>query len=190
MEKIIKIYQYDELSEESKERVRERNRIDLVDTETEMLNEYFIDILHTDHHYFKDLKFYWSLGYCQGDGLCFESDFDLGLYLKLHRPNLKQSVHDIIFNNVHVEVKPKSSRYCYSSIEDVEADFGYIKEDHCRLCKLVDDIVEDIQNLYIKICKEFEVRGYKAYEYLGTDEFAKDNADINGYEYDEEGNII
>ena len=75
--KEYKVFTYDELSEEAKEKVRNMFGQDDAQIQSDMLEEDFTYKLKEDHPYFENPKFQWRLICCQGDGLSFSCKIDL-----------------------------------------------------------------------------------------------------------------
>ena len=185
------IFKYEELSEQAKERVRIKNGEFIAEFETENLKYDFEEILKEKYPYFEKPDFVWSLSNSQGDGLSFSSDFSLTDYLFIKYPCMSGWKHRFLIDNIHVHVRYNNGHYCYAhkSCIDIEFNFDY-KTNTKRIDKLIDKLLNDITNEYLQICKEFEKQGYKAYEYLYSDEYAKELAESNEYEYDCNGNIF
>ena len=179
------IFKYEELSERAKEKVRYNNGECDLEFETDNLKYDFTEQLKEKYPYFENPEFIWSLSNSQGDGLSFSSDFNIGLYLKEFYPKMSNWKYDFICNNLTIYVKYNNGYYCYACSSCVDYDY------HTNRCyKIYDDILSHIEDLYIDVCKEFEKQGYMAYEYLYTDDYAKELSEINEYEYDIDGNIF
>lgn len=188
--KKYKVYNYNELSENAKENVQQMFSMNDADFETELLGDDFQEQLKENHPYFTDAKFQWSLGCCQGDGLSFSCQIDLGEYLKVHHKDMKTSVYDALCDIVYnLHSDGNNGHYCFASESDIDYDYNY-GEEHKRLDALLNNIVDVMRVLYINICKDFEEQGYKAYEFLGTDEYAKDMTESNDYTFLENGEMF
>ena len=193
METITKeynVFEYQELSENAKEKVQEMFSLSHWDIETDMLTEDFAYQLEEKYPFFSDVKFQWSLSCCQGDGLSFSGNIDLNKYLDVYHKNMKTSVYDALCNKVYnLHSNGNTGRYYYASKSDIDFDYNVYK-DHKRLDAILENIVDDIRALYIDVCKDFEKQGYNAYDYLGTDEYAKDTCEANEYTFLEDGKIF
>lgn len=196
MEKITKeytVYKYDELSEEAKEKVRNyfgQSDVD-ISFQTDILNEDFNYQIEEKYPYFVDAKFSWSLACCQGDGLSFSCDIDLGKYLDIHYPNMKTSVYDALCNAVYnLHSEGNKGHYCYARKDQIEYDYNYSSREFPKLYAILEKIVDEIREEYITICKEFEKQGYSAYEYLYSDEYAKNTCESNEHRFFENGKFF
>ena len=187
----IKLYKYEELSEEAKEKVRQSFGEDHAQSETDFLEDDFVYQLEEKYPYFSDIKFQWSLSSCQGDGLSFSANIDIGKYLQKHYPKMKTSVHDTICNVIYnLHSNGNEGRYCYASKSNIDFDTDYSgRADFPRLEKLIENIIDDIRQEYLSICKDFEKQGYNAYENLYSDEYAKETCSSNEYEFTVDGKI-
>jgi hypothetical protein len=184
-------YKYDELSESAKERVRMDNGVNDAEFITEDLKYQFEEVLKEKYPYFASPEFIWSLSNCQGDGLSFSADFDLGIYLAVFYPTLANWKRDCILEWLDIRIKQNTGYYCYASKNCVSYD-SYIptRKTHKQFEKLISDIIDSIEDLYIDICSELEKIGYAEYEYLYSEQYAIEMAEANEWEYDENGRII
>jgi hypothetical protein len=184
-------YKYEELSESAKERVRMDNGVNDAEFITEDLKYQFEEILKEKYPYFTSPEFIWSLSNCQGDGLSFSADFDLGSYLKVFYPTLANWKKDCILESLDIKINQNSGYYSYASKNCVSYD-SYIptRLPHKQFEKLVDTICSDVEDLYIDICSELEKIGYAEYQNLYSEQYAIEMAEANEWEYDENGRII
>lgn len=118
-----KLYKFSELSEEAKEHALEEWRdkgYDFDDFDSQDLTEQFKETLKEKGFY--DPKVYWSLGYCQGDGVCFEGAIDPEeLFNQKGFSKFKELIG-------HVGIKVRTpGNSCHSNSMDVEVEFqsGY-----------------------------------------------------------------
>jgi hypothetical protein len=159
--KETKIYKFEELSDEAKERAIAKWYEDedypfLQDDLTESLKS----LLSDNGCEYANIKTFYSLSYSQGDGLCFTGSITKdGKTLKLTH----------------------NGRYYYAT--SVTMDY-YDEEMGDEI-----DAVEELKTIYFNLCYKLEKEGYAILEYrMDNDEFA-DNCDANNYEFDEYGNI-
>lgn len=186
--KELKAYNYEELSEKAREKVRNFFGEHDADIQTDMLKEDFTYILAEKYSYFTDPKFQWSLGCCQGDGLSFSSNFDLNLYLKTKHPKMKESIFNVLTEILTVLPKGNTGHYCYAKKDQVDYEIESLgKNTKRRLESLINNIINEIQEEYMQICNEFEKQGYNQYEYLYSDEYAKETCEANEYTFRENG---
>jgi len=190
--KEFKVYKYEELSEKAREKVKEnyRENINPDDFTADLIED--LKALGLSN-----LRPYYSLNYCQGDGLClaghiefdeineelreiFYKDFLLSDY-KLIKELKKYS--RIEFNHV--------GRYFnYNSVEiDIYIDGTLSSKKYKQTKKLTDKLIKNIKNWYVGICKEYEQWGYE-YFYDVEDEHLKDFYESNEYEFLEDGTLF
>lgn len=197
--KKYEVFNYDELSDSAKERVRNFFGENDADIETDMLEEDFKYYVEEKYPYYSGLKFQWSLGHCQGDGLSFSAQINLSKYLDANANNkgskafnLKTSVYDAVCNFVWgLHSTGNTNMYCYASKSHIEWDYNYQDGiERIRIEKLVNQIIEEISSEYMDICRELEEIGYKAYENLYSDEYAKETCEANEYTFLEDGTMF
>lgn len=154
-------YKFNELSESAKEKVIEKHyenedyyflSDDLTESCKDYLKEYECN--------YKDIKLYYSLCNCQGDGVCFT-----GLIEK---------------NGVTLELKHFGRYYHARSTNMLFYDEN--GED-------IDDNKE-LSDIYFDICKRLENEGYNIIEYRMDNEEFGELSDANNYEYYENGELI
>lgn len=194
------IYEYDELSDKAKDKVKETI---ISWREPEHYREFVIDDLK---HLFpnSDLDVQFSLSYCQGDGLNIYGKLDADdiLYnidLKFEN-GLLEKYKDYLDENMTNDISryandcgkiilPENTRYCYCIADRcyVGSDWAYELEDNeeeninsMALFKLE----RLVQNVFSDICKHYEELGYEWF-YEISDEECRDY----GYEYYEDGSI-
>lgn len=168
--KEIKLYIYDELSDTAKERaLNEHNdrNLDYPFLE-ENLNQELIELLEENKINGGVDNLYYSLGYCQGDGVCFEGNFEyqgVQFYVK----------HDGQYYHKY------SVRIEYDEDEDDEND------DLKALSK--ENIFNEFKELYKDICDKIEKSGYSQIEYEQSEENFIDLCEANEYTFRENGEM-
>jgi hypothetical protein len=156
-----KVYSFSELSNEAKEKAIEKyyeneNYPFLSDDLTESCKEY----LKENNCIYRDIKLYYSLSNCQGDGLCFIGEIEKdGKLLKLTH----------------------NWRYYYASSVDME----FYDENGEEI-----EEVKELKDIYFDICNKLENEGYGIIEYRMDNEEFCEFSDENGYEYTEDGKRI
>lgn len=190
--KEYKVYKYDELSEKAKEKVRENFGVNYADIQTSIMKESFTYFISENHPYFIEPIFQWSLCCCQGDGLSFECKIDLEVYLIQNKPNMKASVKSALCEAVYnLHSLGNNGRYCYANKNQIDYEYNYqYGKEFPRLYELLDNIVDEIREKYIDVCDELEKQGYSQYEYLYSDEYARETSEANEYEYLENGELF
>ena len=168
-----KVYKFSELSEEAKEKAINKwyegedypfLEIDLTESCKALLEENNIK-------YDDTLKLYYSLGYCQGDGLCFIGDF-------VYRGKQFKISH--------------SSRYYHEYSTDIEVYDNKLDEWEClddKMNKEYKGIRGKFIEKYLKICRELEKEGYGIIEYRMDNEEFNELCEANGCMFTEDGTI-
>lgn len=114
-----KLYKFEELSKEAKERAIEQWRekgYDFDDNDAQFLTEDFKEILKERGFY--DPKVYWSLGYCQGDGVCFEGAIEPSELFKQKGFGRFKELAE------HIGIRVRSDgRMCHSNSMDLEVEY-------------------------------------------------------------------
>lgn len=80
----VNLYKFDELSKEAKERAIKDWQEDGYgwdDHDSEFLTEDFKERLR-EKGFYDNVEVYWSLGYCQGDGVCFKGSINPSVFFK------------------------------------------------------------------------------------------------------------
>jgi len=185
----IKVYAFNELKEEVKERVIENYRGDYdFEQESECLMETAHEI--AKEYGFHDSEFNWSLTYSQGDGVSFVcSDINLKKLLKKARitkqfkPFLKLWSQDLLY----LAVKRIDSHYYHKRTITLDYEiFDYdLKESEQAL---FNDFLKAITNIIYGICDRVEAEGYLAFGL--NDETILDNFEANEYEFTANGEIF
>ena len=156
-----KIYTFQELSIESKEKAIEKyyeneDYYFLSEDLTESCKEY----LTKNECAFRDIKLYYSLSHSQGDGLCFIGEIEKdGKCMKIQHTGR-----------------------CYHS---KSVSMIYWDEEGNNI-----DEVQELKDIYFDICNKLENEGYSIIEYRMDNEEFCEFSDENGYEYTEDGKRI
>jgi hypothetical protein len=160
----INVYEFDELSEKAKEKVindfRNNNDFPFLN---EQLNEELKQQLEDNKINYSNLKLFYSLSYCQGDGVVFTGDFiykDFNVYVKTTgRYNHKYTASFIIEDKATGE------------------EINNIK------------IEEEFKNIFYSICDKIEKIGYSSIEYENSEEYIKESIKANEYYFRSNGEI-
>lgn len=183
-----KLYHFEELSPEVRQKVIDKHyENEDYPLLTEDLKDYLkeCDTLGI----FSNIELYYSLSYCQGDGLSFVADIDFKKFLK-ENYSLKESVLNAILSNISVVFQNKyRSRYTYATKEDIYFEIDNIKA-NSRLFKLIVNIEKELNDYYYNICRRLEKYGYSILEYRMTEEEFKEFSNDNLYEYYENGELF
>lgn len=168
--KTYKLYNYEELTEKAKENVRKWYIDD--DLRPEIYQD---SILEDLQYYFKnsDFKVYFSLGYCQGDGLNIEGKLYLYDFIEVWTASEKEkrTIKKYIDNSLQYYAFRKNKNYCYSCkfidrkyIDDTINEF--IEElKYLQFKNIKKDVIEkffnDIINYFEDLDNYYKKEGYK-----------------------------
>ena len=215
--KVYNVYAFEELSNEAKDKAKDKLSEFIVNDRFEWLNGDLEESLKACYDI--DGKISYDLSLTQGDGLHFNSD-DLmtkqfyNLMVKVvedgnsvdeDKATIKALIKVFYDHRSNLQVYAKhnqSNRYQYASKNDINVEV--LDEDafiDLAEVKAVKDwvtgdpfkiAVEVFQSIvgraYLKICKDYESIGYKVYGV--SDEDIKDMIESNGYEFNEDGSIF
>ena len=190
--KEVKIYSYSELNEEAKNKVR----YDYINNlDSSIFTEQIIEDLREKG--LENLRPYYSLNYCQGDGIClygniefdeiteglkniFYKDFKLSDYKALKK--LKE-YSQISFNH--------SGRYYhkYSVDIDIYIDGNLSPKSYENQRKIADKLLANIKEWYLDLCDEYEKWGYKFFYGITNDEL-QEYCDTMEYEFLQDGTLF
>jgi len=185
----FKIYKYDELSSGSKNKVQNHFWETTLDDETNNLQEEFKSIVETEYPYFEFPYFRWSLSNCQGDGLSISFTLNLFKFMDRELPKLKQkaAIENLVYK---VRSKGNRGRYCFSSRSDIEVEYNNEEENSKLTDNFTNNVLPVIQRKYMEVCSDLERKGYAAYDYLFSEENAREMSEANNYTYLEDGTMM
>jgi hypothetical protein len=160
----FKIFKFMELSKEAKEKAKQ-DYYDVIDYPflQEELQDWCAELLDKKKIKHENLKLYYSLSNCQGDGLCFIGDFKWGKYF--------------------IKITSPTSHYMHKNSTII--DITYIKRDEEVYASEV--VEKAFKKIYDAICDKLEKVGYDELEYRMTDEEFADHCEMNQYEFNEDG---
>lgn len=193
-----KVYKFEELSEEAQSRVLANER-EWWQSDFDLLIRDFLKEKFPN----SDLKYQFSLSYCQGDGFNFYGKIDIKDIVKI----VSLSVSEIeILNEIdeYLNFKKRfNRRYCYSltfsdhfNIDDILSNIEYKYEQNP---KLFDSPIIGYESVLIKVLnglREFFKTKEKDFENLGYDmiypsiESCITDGVFDDYEYFENGDIF
>lgn len=204
--KVFKVYNYNELSEEAKEKVKEW----YLDDDTRVL--VFSDMCNEDLKEFfrSDLKVQYSLSYCQGDGLNIYGEIEAKEIFKCleeHRAGAQFAQ----FENMLTEKEKKTIlhyadecgkikleqnlRYSYSLADhiDVVNEWEYQLKNYSCFKNINTEALQKFEKLvrgiFNKLCKDYEKNGYE-YFYEVEEEELSEACEANGWEFYESGKFF
>ena len=190
--KEINLYQFQELSKEAQEKVIDyfkdckQNDGDLLlffnDDVTEQLKE----------NGWNDVKLCYSLSCCQGDGLSFSGKLDLKWFLenKYSKKLAKYKINALCEYIYSVISQGNKGHYSFASENQIEYNENYQNGEHWeRIDKLFQDILIEIKNDYISLCRKFEKQGYDEIDFQLSNECIIEDIKANDYEFLENGKL-
>ena len=190
--KTVKVYQFDELSDEAKEKAREWWRENGFDYEWWDGVEYdFQEIAKIIG--ITDVKIYFSGFWSQGDGACFEGSYNyekdsvrklfeyVPLDKELHRITKElQNIQRKAFYQLTASIK-HSGHYYHENCTDITVS----KSNGDYPAPEVNDAIEDLlRDLMRWLYKQLETE----FDYLNSDEQVDDTIRANEYEFTKDGN--
>jgi len=189
------VYKYNELSEDSKEKVKQWLLDD--DLRNELLHE---DITEDLKYLFpkSELKVHYSLEYCQGDGLNVEGKLSLyDIINKLKYTDKEKRTLKFYFDNSENSYTFESNRRDGYSCKFIDRKFigdaanESVEELQSRAFKninksLLTNFYDDMLDYFEKYESKWEDIGYK-YLYEISDEEAEEECNANDYEFFADG---
>lgn len=204
----LTVFSFTELNEEAKKEAVEQYRSRYSDRlfdecDCEMLKEYFEEELHGLGY--EDMKVYFSLSYCQGDGVAFEGELiEINKVAKRLLNEKEWALYEKLIedNGVWGKIRLTNHGYYHWNSMDVEIESDIdnfydweIEEIGQELYKAYIDLLKDLQNYMnsdIKdISKRLEKEGYEDIEYKESDEYIIETLENNDHiEFYEDGTIF
>jgi hypothetical protein len=190
--KTINIYSFSELSEEAKEKAIEYFR-NSKNEDYDLLNMFSDDVIEClKEDGWNDVKLQYSLSCCQGDGLCFSGKLDLKYFLnnEYSQKLTKYKVNALCEYIYSVHSKGNTGHYSYAHENQIDYSENYqdgIERKH--IDKLWQDVLGEIKEYYLTLCKKFEKQGYNEIDYQLSDECIKEEIEANEYEFLENGKL-
>jgi hypothetical protein len=137
-----------------------------------------------------DVNLQYSFFCCQGDGLSFSGKLDLKYFLdsvySVKLPNWKKSA---ICKYIYSVISRGNTGYYYfANKNQIDYDENYqdgIERKYIN--KLWQNILEEIKDYYMTLCKQFEKQGYDEIDFQLSDECIIEDIQANELEFDEEG---
>lgn len=196
MRKITKQYKiltYSELSEGAKEKAKQWY-LDNQDPET------FTDILIEDlkaETGFINLKPYYNLSYCQGDGLCLAGYIDFeeiqGNIKKIFYKGFNISDYKALAQlkeYARIDFNHQGHYYHKNSVDiDIYIHGNHSEKMYDFMEKTVNKLLKNIKEWYINICDEYEKQGYSFF-YEIDEEDLQEYFECTEFEFYEDGTIF
>ena len=185
-----KVYTFEELSEQAKDKAREWFREATnadFSFESELITEDFEQQL--EEYGFTNAKVNWSLSNCQGDGVSFIGKWSgkelLPILKAAYGGNIPIKVTRVI-PWLTITFRRKHFRYVHELTVDTIAEIeNYYVSD--RLQNLLNDIENTVDDYRIDICSILEKQGYSQIDYMYSNEYIDELIIANEYEFTQEG---
>lgn len=196
MKQIVKkymVYQFYELSDETKEEVLNRYRdinVDsdwyecIFDAQTERLSKFG----------FSDVQIFFTGFYSQGDGACFDAEIDLSTFIKYKYTGKQQknmlNVLEVCDLSAIIDKTPFSNHYSHENARKIRLDIGYYPADkHARIKDSIFKLQEDLESVRHDESQTIYASLWKSYEYLTSDDCIADAFDANECHFTENGKM-
>ena len=187
----LKVYTAAELSEKAREHAREQYARHL--SEDGYITGYISDMFKQDlEEYGLDSladKCYWSLSYCQGDGVAFYGPIDNDA-LAAKSPGFAGLLAEVAAVDpdctISIMVEQNNPHYHHWNTMRVTVE-------HDSRADEIDDLAEALRELVrdrlIELSRQFEKSGYEEIEYMESMEQFLEAAEANGWEFYEDGEL-
>ncbi len=161
--KEYKVYNFDELTQEAKDKARNNwNKNDDIPFLLEDIRDRLSELLE-ENKITGEPRIFYSLSYCQGDGVMFEGYFE--------------------WNGYSLDIKHSGHYYhSYCKTLDITDEEGNQPE--------TDEPELAFESIYQDICKELEKYGYDVIETAQSEENFKDICEANEYTFLEDGTMF
>ena len=192
--KEYKVYSFLELSAEAKEKVKQWY---LEGQEADIFTDDIKEILSSEYG-ITTLSTYYSLGYCQGDGLCLygyilfndlKSDKFKNIAFKNFTISDYKAFHELENYASKIDFK-HNGRYYYANSTDIDIDYYCNSNKMEKLIdKMINKLLTNIKHWYFAECNNFEKDGY-SYFYEIDDSDLSEICDNNNYTFLADGNLF
>lgn len=184
--KELKVYKYEELSNEAKKEVKDFY-LSLMDAEDFSSNckEYL-----KETYGIENLEVGFSLRYSQGDGVCMYGDIQTynDNFFEIITKRLSNEEKEL-FKKYFLEFKLEKRNNRYSHSRTVSIEIEKEEYENKEIETIFDIVAENVEQWYFKECKEMEENGYKFF-YEIADEELKEYCEANDYEFTEDGKLF
>lgn len=181
--KTVNVYTYSELSEASKDKVKQWYNSDIQD-----LTETLTYDLH-EIYAFPHAELSYSLSNCQGDGVSFigtwEDEEFHAILIDAYNGSIPEDVHSLL-SQLTLDITRCDSRYCHEHTVSIELIDSQDDENNLGIIAEAEQIIDEYR---ICICKQLEDTGYTEIEDRNSDDFMIDACEANDYEFYENGEL-
>lgn len=184
--KEVRIYKYNELSNEAKENVKQWY-LNLRDTD--FFTENCLSILK-EKYGIENLSVNYRFSYSQGDGLCLHGDIDLSTmsneFWDICTNGLNNNIKEIAKENIYtIQFIKVNHHYSHANTVVINIDMD-IYNNETEI--IYDTIYKNVHTWYLNTCEMLENHGYN-YFYEVTEDDLNDICESNNLEFLENGEI-
>jgi len=181
-----KHYEFKNLSKEAQEKAVENYRNKYSSTDADSFAEDFAD--EANHGLKEDgydgLKVMFSLGHSQDDGVAFEGRVSADDIMDKN-PEMKKKYKSFYGKGIYFAVKNSGNYTHYNSFSVENNEYM----DSGKNFKLSDEFANDVRADLQERSKKLEKEGYDAIDEAYSDEYIKDNIQMNDRTFDENGKM-
>jgi hypothetical protein len=189
-----KVYSFDELSDEAKEKAIEWYR-----EQKNQFDDYMFDCVLDDWKEklvdmgFLDPKIYFSGFSCQGDGACFEASCYLPDLIKEF--DTKKYRHLIPFINegritCSIETNSYGNHYSHQRTRYISLDYPFWYDAYPKASSLCEELKEELEGLRYELSCKIYNQLEEEYYYQMSDECIIEDIKANEYEFLENGKVF
>lgn len=149
-----KLYFFNELSTEAKEKAIEKER-------ENVYNNLFLDFFNdsateqiSEKGFFDNISIQYSLSYSQGDGFSFTCkkvtrELLTKLFTNILGPGKEKTI-DVLIDNSSFSID-LNSRYCYAAKSQLTYELENTRDYNWLSCKVVEEVQEELREIYIDL---------------------------------------
>lgn len=181
---VTKLYEIDELSEESQKKALDNLRD--INVDYEGWHDWLIDDFKTDLESkgYSNIEVFYSGFWSQGDGASFTANVDIEKWIQMQKGDYKNLLRDLKNGACPNIVIKKQGNYEHSNTMYIDSETGGVDDDALdEFTKLETDVLEYSKGLADKFYKNLE----SAYEDLRDDEQVKETIYANECEFTSDG---
>lgn len=181
-----KVFNFNELSNEAKQKAIEQNRD--INTDYDWFNdtiESFVEKLNEVGFY--DAEVYFSGFHSQGDGACFDAKIEpLKFAETLNEKRVSKLIDAGILENFTINKTSFSNHYSHEKTRYVDV----WEDNRTNINNTLISLCEKIEAERLRLSKDIYNLLYKEYEYLQSDNVIIETIEANGYEFLKSGKQI
>jgi uncharacterized membrane protein YheB (UPF0754 family) len=184
------VYALDELTGAARRKAIENLGRQLSDNyPAEFVTESFRQFIQQDYAGYPTDQIYWSLGYCQGDGVAFYGNCDVKrLAIRMLTEEARKEFSEAI-ENVTIKIDRLGTHYNHWNTMIVEIEDYYVTDLTDRVQKFLNDWQDQLNAEVKEVSRKLEKMGYAEFDYQRSEEVVLEYARENEVDFDENGNI-